>query len=166
MTGGRGHRAVAALPACLRAAYLRTDYEAAGAVARIGRRSRAVDAVLRRLRPGIARPEGAFVTAWNPRSRPRPRGWNERALARLREAAARLPGEEGWGGAADPIAGRRAPAARRWAERHLLLAADPRRVGVLARRFGQHAIVLVRAGAPARLRATGPGQRTTSAFSS
>ncbi len=46
-------------PAGLLAAYRRTDYEAGGAVARIGRRSAAVDALLRRL----GAREGAFVTA-------------------------------------------------------------------------------------------------------
>jgi hypothetical protein len=146
------HRVEGLLPAALGAAYARTDYEAAGAVARVGRRIPSVDALLLRLRPGVARPAGGFVTAWNPRSRLRPRGWNERALQRLRGAASRLPLAEGWGRARDPIPARRGPpAGARWAEHHLLLAADPRRVTVLARRFGQHAILVVRAGAPARL---------------
>ncbi len=68
-----------------------------------------------------------------------PAGWNARMMARLRTAARRLPSAEGEG------------RARGWAERHLLVAADPRRAAVLARRFRQNAIVVVRTGAPARL---------------
>ena len=120
----------------LLAAYRRTDYEAGGgAVARIGRRSAAVDALLRRL----GARQGAFVTAWNPWSRRMPAGWNARMSRRLREAARRLPAAEGEG------------KGRGWSERHLLLAADPRRAAVLARRFRQNAMVVVRNGAPARL---------------
>jgi hypothetical protein len=119
----------------LRAAYRRSVYAAAAAEARISRRSPAVDALLRRL----GARQGGFVTAWNPFSRRMPPGWNARMLARLRAAARRLPQAEGEGGD------------RRWRERHLLLAGDPRRLMVLARRFRQAAIVVVRQGAPARL---------------
>lgn len=119
----------------LAAAYRRTDYEAAGAVARIGRRSAEVDALLRRL----GAREGAFVTAWNPWSRRMPPGWNAHMIARLREAARRLRHTDGEG------------RGRGWSERHLLLAADPRRAAALARHFRQNAIVAVRVGAPARL---------------
>ncbi len=117
------------------AAYRRSTYEAAGATARIGRRSAAVDALLAHL--GVRK--GAFVTAWNPYSRPMPRGWNDRMLARLREAAHRLPLVEGQGGA------------KGWQERHLLVGGDPRRIAVLAHRFRQVAIVAVRRGQAARL---------------
>jgi hypothetical protein len=123
------------LTAKLRRAWRATRFEAAGAVARIGKRSPSVEAVLRRL----GGREGSFVTAWNPFSRRMPRGWNDRALARLRLAVRRLPMAEGEG------------SARGWAERHLLIAADVRRARVLARRFRQAAIVVVRRGAPARL---------------
>jgi Protein of unknown function (DUF3293) len=120
----------------LLAAYRRTEYEAGGgAVARIGRRSPAVDALLLRL----GAREGAFVTAWNPWSKPMPAGWNARMMARLRDAARQLPFAEGEG------------RGRGWSERHLLVAADPRRASVLARRFRQNAIVVARADAPARL---------------
>ncbi len=119
----------------LLAAYRRTEYEAAGAAARIGRRSAAIDGLLRR----FGAREGAFVTAWNPLSRRMPENWNARMMARLREAARRLPSAEGEGHG------------RGWSERHLLLAADPRRAAVLARRFRQNAVVAVRTGAPARL---------------
>lgn len=119
----------------LLAAYRRTDYEAAGAVARIGQCSAGIDALLRR----FGAREGAFVTAWNPWSRRMPPGWNARVMARLREAARRLPSVEGEGRAGG------------WSEQHLLLVADPRRAAVLARRFRQSAVVVARIGAPARL---------------
>lgn len=150
--------AAPALPAALVAAYARTDYGAgeagAAAVARIGRRSAAVDALL--ARAGLR--QGAFVTAWNPWSRRMPRGWNERMLARLRGAARRLPVvAEGWGRGREPIPRAHQPPERRprpadaWAERHLLVGGDPRRALALARRFRQHAIAAVRLGQPARL---------------
>jgi len=117
------------------AAYRASAYEADGAVARIGRRSPAVAALLARL--GARR--GGFVTAWNPFSRRMPAGWNRRALARLQAAARRTPAAEGHGGAG------------RWREAHLLLAADPRRIVTLARRFRQAAVVLVAQGRPEQL---------------
>ncbi|MDN3567041.1 DUF3293 domain-containing protein [Paeniroseomonas aquatica] len=120
----------------LLAAYRRSTYEAAGAVARIGRRSAAVDVLLARL--GVR--AGGFVTAWNPFSHRRPDGWNARMLQRLATATRRLPSAPGQGGAG------------RWREAHLLVGADPRRLLVLARRFRQAAIVTVARGQPARLR--------------
>ncbi|TCZ61286.1 DUF3293 domain-containing protein [Roseicella aquatilis] len=119
----------------LTAAYAASGYEAAGAVAHVGRRSPAVDALLRRL----GAREGAFITAWNPYSRRMPRGWNDRMHARLLEATRRLPRAGGWGGT------------DQWQEQHLLLGADPRRSAAIARRFRQNAIVAIRVGGPARL---------------
>lgn len=124
-------------------AYRRSRYEAAGAVAQIGRRSPDIDALLRRL----GARQGGFVGAWNPHSRRMPRGWNDRMLARLRAAARRLMQAEGSGGD------------RRWREEHLLLAGDPRRLAVLGRRFRQAAIVTLRHGGPARLVLLPPGRR-------
>ena len=121
--------------AALRAAFLRTGYEAGGVVVRIGRRSGAMDALLRRRGARAA----CFITAWNPFSRPMPLGWNRRLQARLREAARGAVLAEGWG------------RGRGWAEHHLLLAGDARRIAVLARRFRQHAVVTVSPGCPARL---------------
>jgi hypothetical protein len=119
-----------------RAAYLRTAYRAGDrAEARVGRRSATVDRALREL--GVK--QGGFVTAQNPFSRAMPPGWNARALDRLRGAARLLPAKEGEG-----VLGS-------WREHHLLIGADPRRLAVLARRFWQNAIVVVRVGAPARL---------------
>jgi len=113
-----------------------TVYEAAGAEARLGRRSATVDALL--ALAGVR--QGAFIGAWNPLSRAMPRGWNDRALARLRRCA-RMRFAEGCGHAARPP----------WCEHHLLMFGDPRRIAVLARRFRQHAILRLRAGVPARL---------------
>lgn len=121
----------------LHRAYRRTDFEAAGAVARIGRRSAAVDALLARL----GAREGAFVTAWNPYSRAMPWGWNDRMGDRLRQHVRRLRHAEGWGRAQGGG----------WAEQHLFVATDARRVAVLARRFRQNAIMAVRRGQPGRL---------------
>jgi Protein of unknown function (DUF3293) len=126
---------VTPLPAHLRAAYRRTAYEVDGTTAQIGQRSAAMEALLRRM----GSRQGGFVTAWNPLSRRMPRGWNERMLVRLRAAARRLPCAEGWG------------RGERWAERHLLIAADPRRIAVLARRFRQRAIVVLVRARPPRL---------------
>ncbi|MDB5374926.1 MAG: hypothetical protein JWP04_3568 [Belnapia sp.] len=124
------------MTARLLAAYRRSTYEAAGATIRIGRRSPAVDALLARL--GARR--GGFIGAWNPFSRRMPAGWNARMQDRLRQATRRLPSAEGQGGHGS------------WREAHLLIAADPRRLAVFARRFRQAAIVIVARGQPARLR--------------
>lgn len=119
----------------LRAAYLRTAYEAGGITCRIAARSAAMDAFLRARRC----PSAGLVTAWNPFSRPMPRGWNVRMQSRLRATARGKVLAEGWG------------RGRGWAEHHLLIAGDSRRLVRLARRYRQHAIVLVEPGRPARL---------------
>jgi hypothetical protein len=117
-----------------------TRFEAAGAVARLGRRSRAIDRLLHE--SGVR--HGAFVGAWNPYSRRVP-GWRNRtALARLRAMAARrgIAWRSGRGCAARPT----------WCEEHLLLLGDWRRAVMLAHRFGQHAVLVVRRDDRARLR--------------
>jgi hypothetical protein len=119
----------------LRASFLRTTYEAGGIACRIGSRSAAMDALLR----ARGRSSAGVVTAWNPFSRRMPPGWNARMQSRLREAARGRVLAEGWG------------RGRRWAEHHLLIAGDKRRLARLARRFRQHAIVLLAPGRPARL---------------
>ena len=121
-------------PALLRA-YRRTSYVAAGAMVRIGRRSAAIDARLR----GMAAPAGGFVTACNPLSRRMPDGWNRRMQRALIAHTRRLPSLTGRG------------AGNGWFEEHLFVAADPRRLSVLARRFHQLGIVVVGRGRPARL---------------
>lgn len=117
-----------------------TAFEAAGAVARLGRRSRGTDRLL--MAAGVR--EGAFVGAWNPLSRQRPEAWNKAMLDRLRGLVRRagIPFHEGSGSAARPA----------WAEEHLLLCADLRRCAAFARRFRQHAVLVVRLRAAARLR--------------
>lgn len=132
------------LPRLLRA-FRATDYNAAGATARIGRRSAAVD----RLLCALGSRRGAFLTAWNPGARRQPLGCNLRAGLALRGWLRRVAAEPGFG------------CAPGWHEAHWLVAADPRRVAVLGRRFRQVGIVVVQRGQNARLRllsAAGRGQ--------
>lgn len=119
----------------LAAAYRRSVFRAGEVVARVGRRSASGDAWL----AGQGAREGAMVTAWNPMSRRHPRGWNDRAQARLRAAARRFPMAEGFSGTA------------RWQEHNVLLAGDVRAIAMLARRFRQAAILVLRRGQVARL---------------
>jgi hypothetical protein len=119
----------------LRRAYLASRYEVAGVRFRIGRRSPGIDALLARL----GARQGALLGAWNPQSRRMPPGWNRRAEARLRAAAAGLPFAEGWGGTPH------------WREHHLLIAGDPRRLARLGRRFRQRAMLVLVQGRPPRL---------------
>ncbi len=133
-------------PRLLRA-WRATDFAAGGAVARIGRRSRDVDALLRRL--GVR--GGVFVGAGNPMARRHPEGWNARRQVALAAAARRLPCCAGEG------------IGRGWREPHLLLGCPAGRAAVLARRFRQAGMVQVRLGAPAALvllpmRVTAAGQ--------
>jgi Protein of unknown function (DUF3293) len=123
------------VPTRLLRPYFRTEYEAGGAVARVGRRSAGID----RLLSGMGAQAGAFVTAWNPLSRRMPQGWNRRMQARLAQRVRRLPAVAGHG------------SGRGWSEQHLLVGGDARRILVLARRFRQRAIVVARRSQPARL---------------
>jgi hypothetical protein len=120
----------------LEAAYRRSVFRAGEVVAQVGRRSASGDAWL----AGQGAHEGAMVTAWNPMSRRHPRGWNDRAQARLRAAARRFPMVEGFSGTP------------RWQEHNLLLAGKVRAIAMLAWRFRQAAILMLRRGQPARLR--------------
>jgi hypothetical protein len=112
-----------------------TDYEVAGITLRIGRPSAAMDRLLlsRRQR------EAAFITAYNPFSRPMPPGWNRRLQDALMQAARRWP--------VLPATGRW----RRWCESHLVILAPRPCAKVLARRFRQHGIVIHRRGQPTQL---------------
>jgi hypothetical protein len=121
-------------PRLLRA-WRATDYVAAGAVVRVGRRCPAMDAVLAAQRARTA----VFVTAWNPLSRAMPAGWNRRMQRHLVEHLRRYHYLAGSG------------SLRRWREGHLLVAADPRPVVRLARRFRQRGVVLVARHQAARL---------------
>ena len=125
------------------AAFHRTEYEAAGAVSRIGHRSPAIDALLR----GLGARQAVFVTAWNAWGRRRPRRWNERMQARLRQAVRRLAVAEGHG------------RGKGWSEAHLLIAVPPGRAAVIARRFRQLGIVVATVRGRARLIALAPSLR-------
>ena len=116
-------------------AYRRTRYCAGGVVVRLDRNSRRADALLDRL--GVR--AGGFVTAWNPMSRRMPEGWNRRMQHALAASVRGLPTVGGLG------------VGDGWTEEHLLIGAARGRLGVLARRFRQRAIVVVRIGRKARL---------------
>lgn len=123
------------LSPALARAYRRTHYCAGEVVVRLNRHSRDADALLDRL----GTRSGGFVTAWNPMSRRMPDGWNRRIQRALVGRVRDLP----------KIAGR--GVGDGWTEDHLLIGADPARLAVLARRFRQRAIVVVRSGQRARL---------------
>lgn len=115
-------------PALLRA-YRATLYAVETIPVRVGRRAPGLD----------GHGPVVLLTAWNPLSRRMPLGWNHRMQLRLR---AHLRGR----------AVREADGAlREWREAHLAVRADPRWCAVLARRFRQRAIVVVRPRHPARL---------------
>ncbi len=94
-----------------------------------------MDALLRHL----GGKQGGLTTAWNPASRRLPLGVNRRRQHRLRDHLRRAP--------CIPAHGR----LRHWHEDMLLVATDPRRLAVIASRFGQSAIVVLRANQKARL---------------
>jgi hypothetical protein len=81
-----------------------------------------------------------LVTAWNPRSRRMPEGWNRRMQARLRQRLRRCMVIEAKGS----LGG--------WHEAMLLVAGDPRPVVRFAVRFRQRAVVVLYRDASARLR--------------
>jgi uncharacterized protein DUF3293 len=121
-------------PALLRA-YRNTCYTTCGIDVRIGQRSPAMDRLL--LSHGAR--EAAFLTAYNPFSRPMPVGWNQRMQAQLVQTLRRhqvLHAVGSW---------------RRWSEAHIVVLGDARSARKLARRFRQNAIVIVRLGQPAWL---------------
>ena len=124
-------------------AWRASAYEAGGAVARIGRRSDAIDALLRAM--GVR--QAAFVGAWNPGGRRASAGRNRIAERRLACLARGLPQCGGHGG----LGG--------WREAHLLIGVAPSRALVLARRLRQGGLVVVRIGAPARLVLISPSAR-------
>ena len=122
------------LPPRLARAYRLTRYQAAGTDIRIGRWARG--ALFGRL--GAC--DATLVTAWNPRSRRMPGGWNRRMQRRLRQCLRRFTVVDAEG------------SLHRWHEAMLLVAGDPRPVVRLAVRFRQRAVVVLRRGRKARLR--------------
>lgn len=121
------------MPPRLLRAYRRTRYSAAGVVVRIG------CCVPNALFDQVGAREAVFVTAWNPRSRRMPLGWNARMQQRLAERLRRF--------AVVPADG----TLRRWHEAHLFVAADVRRMLRMARIFRQYGVVAMRRGHRARL---------------
>ncbi|MET4700503.1 hypothetical protein ABIE65_003543 [Constrictibacter sp. MBR-5] len=128
----------------LAAAYAATSYDVLAdgrrVCVRLGRPAPALDALLARL--GAA--SGTFVTAWNPRSRPRPSPVNARAHRRM---AARL---DAAGLRRLPHEGRSLDG--RWRERgFLVLDLADRDALALAEAFGQNAVVRIARGGSAVL---------------
>jgi hypothetical protein len=121
------------MPPRLLRAYRQTRYSAGGVVVRIGWRP--PDALFDQ----IGSREAVFVTAWNPRSRRMPLGWNARMQRRLAERLRRF--------AVIPADG----TLGHWHEVHLLVVTDVRRMLRLARIFRQLGVVAMRRGRPARL---------------
>ena len=120
-------------PRLLRA-YRLTRYRAGGCDIVIGRRL--PGALLRRLGARSA----TIVTAWNPRSRRMPDGWNRRMqrLLRQRLRHATVVDAEG--------------SLKGWHEEMLLVTGDFRPCVRLAVRFRQRAVVIVHQGQKVRLR--------------
>lgn len=136
------HRGAATLiprRAALEPAYRRTPYRVDGPAGpvtlRIGRREPGTAMLLR----ALATHEAVLLTAHNPASRRRAPGWNRRAQRRLEEALRRVPALAGCS-----VAGG-------WSEAQRLLPIDVRRGAVLARRFRQNALVLLRRAQAPRL---------------
>jgi hypothetical protein len=94
-----------------------------------------LDALLR----ALGGRHGALVTAWNPASRRLPDGVNHRHQRLLAECLRYTRFVPAHG------------SLRGWQEEMLLVAADPRRLAVIGRRFHQSAIVLLRTRQRARL---------------
>ena len=120
----------------LRRAYGATAYRAAGAAFRIGRRSQMLDGLL----DGLNAREAVLITAWNPRSRRLSAAGNARLMAQLHAALRRRPTYPAESGAG------------RWTEAQFLVACPAGWAAVVARRFRQNAIVVLRPGQAPRLR--------------
>jgi Protein of unknown function (DUF3293) len=115
-------------------AYRQTDYQVAGTTVRIGRR------VPDRLFALVNARVGVFITAWNPRSRRMPDGWNRRRQQCLRQCLRRFTVLDAEG------------SLRRWREAMLLVAGDPRPLIRIAACFRQHGVAILRRGQKTRLR--------------
>ena len=124
------------LSAHLRLAYGAAEYRVAGCSLRIGRRSLTLDGLL----AGMGVREAVLITACNPRSRLSCANRNARMMRRLRAMLRRrtvFPAESGAG---------------RWTEAQFLAAAPEAWACVVARRFGQNAMVVLRPCQKPRLR--------------
>ncbi len=118
-------------PAVLRS-YRLSTYRAGPVVARVGR-------VPRGMTGYGPRETLAMLSAANPGGRLMPEGWNRRAMRRLEQALRRVPHVAGEGRLG------------RWGEPLLLARLPARPAAILARRFRQNAIVVLRRDRPARL---------------
>lgn len=133
-TPGADRAPAVAWPRLLRA-YRQTRYTADGIEIRVGRRNAAMDAWL----AAHGAQTGVLITAWNPRSRRMPRGWNARMQHHLAEHIRRC--------ACVDAEGR----LRQWHEAQLLVLCPPELAERIARRFRQRGIVVLRRHHPARL---------------
>ena len=115
-------------------AYRLTQYRAMGIGFHIG--ERAPEAIFTRTRARTA----TLITAWNPWSRRRPDGCNQRMQAALRQRLRRSAVAEGEG------------ILNRWHEAMLLAIGDPRPPIRLAADFRQLAVVILHRGQKVRLR--------------
>nr|WP_220790319.1 DUF3293 domain-containing protein [Gluconacetobacter takamatsuzukensis] len=117
-------------------AYRRSLYRAGGISVRVGQRP-VPDG------PGVPgwwrRGDVVFVSAANPGGRRRPDGWNRRRMRALAGCLAGCERHEGEGRLGQ------------WAEPLLAVRMPLARGRVIARRFGQNAVLLVRGGGLARL---------------
>ena len=123
------------LPVHLASAYRRSRYSVAGFDLAVGRRSGDLDGLL----AGMRARHAVLITAWNPASRRMPPRWNDRMMTALRHRLGDTP--------ALPAAS----AGPGWAEDHLLVTGDRRRLSVLARLFRQSALLDLRRGQDVRL---------------
>jgi hypothetical protein len=123
----------AVIPPRLLRAYRGTVYRAEGTEVRVGRRCP------RKLLERLDARTAVFLTAWNPRSRRMPAGWNHRMQRKLRPWLRRFKVVEAQGSLS------------RWHEAMLLVAGDPRPVARIALRFRQRAVVVLRYRASVRL---------------
>ena len=121
-------------PRLLRA-YRQTRYIADGIDICIGRRNAAMDAWL----ADHGAKTGVLITAWNPRSRRMPRGWNLRMQRNLAEHLHRCMCVNADG------------RLRRWHEAQILVLSPRRPAERIAMRFRQRGIVVLQRRHPARL---------------
>jgi len=124
------------LSASLHQAYSAAEYRVAGCALRIGRRSFALDGLLL----GMGAREAVLITACNPRGRLSSENRNAAMMRRLQAALRRrtsFPAQSGAG---------------RWTEAQFLAACPEAWACVVARRFGQNALVVLRPRQKPRLR--------------
>ena len=114
-------------------AYKLSRYNAGSIVAYVGKRPKG-------LSPGQGAREIVLLGACNPYGRRLPDGWNARMMSRLRIVLRRSSFIEANG------------ALGRWSESMLAASMDPRRAAVVARRFRQNAIVIIRENRRATLK--------------